>query len=113
MNATDPDARKVWECTLMAVRSERRRRRIRLTVLGTTAAGLLTLLLFPRDTPSAPARLAGPPMKQAHGILAVLVIRNGIPMLESMTPRELPNTELRFSLEPVLADYRDLSDEGL
>ena len=52
-------------------------------------------------------------MEQDHGMLAVLVIRDGVPTLENMAPEELPNTELRLSLEPVLADYRDLSDEGL
>ena len=113
MNATDPDALKVWNHTLAAVRREKRRRRTSVTALGVTAASLLALLFFPRDITSAPARLAGPPMEQDHGMLAVLVIRNGVPTLENMAPGELPNTELRLSLEPVLADYRDLSDEGL
>jgi hypothetical protein len=115
MNATDPRAHEVWNHTLDAVRRERHRRRTRRAALAVAAIMLPALLMVFRNEPAAD--VAGtvesllPLTTVEQPALAVLVIRDGVPTLEALSPCDLPDTELHLSLAPILADYRDLSEE--
>jgi len=115
MNPTDPGATEVWNHTLNAVRRTRRRRRMRGATLAASAAMLSVLLVFSRQETPPPARdrVESPPLatEVEQPALAVLVMRDGVPTLEALSPGDLPDTELRLSLAPILADYRDLSEE--
>ncbi|RYD37459.1 MAG: hypothetical protein EOP87_03480 [Verrucomicrobiaceae bacterium] len=115
MNPADPRATEVWNRTLNAVRRTRRRRRMRTVVLTFTAVLLPVLLAVSRKDPAhRAARVveSRPPVTVAeHPALAVLVMRDGVPTLQALHPGDLPDTELHLSLAPILADYRDLSED--
>ncbi|MBX3740696.1 MAG: hypothetical protein KF712_06885 [Akkermansiaceae bacterium] len=115
MNATDPRAMEVWNHTLDAIHRERRRRRTRRTALTVAAVMLPVLLMVLRKEPATAVITKDEPpplvMEMEHPSLAVLVIRDGVPTLEALSPGDLPDTELHLSLAPILADYRDLSEE--
>ncbi|WAC19994.1 hypothetical protein OVA24_01200 [Luteolibacter sp. SL250] len=114
MKTTDPRAKEVWNRTLDAVRRERRRRRTRRAALSVAAVMLPVLLMLSRrePTPTTTRETEPPPVTVAEQpALAVMVIRDGVPTLEALSPGDLPDTELHLSLAPILADYRDLSEE--
>jgi hypothetical protein len=115
MNTTNPRAKEVWSHTLDAVRRERRQRKMRRAVFAVSAVLLPALLMVARKGPESAAVAkvdwSPPAIAIEQPALAVLVIRDGVPTLESLFPGDLPDTELHLSLDPILADYRDLSEE--
>jgi len=120
MNPTDPRAAEVWSHTLNALRQERRRRRVRATIFAGAAVFLLLAAVFFQMEPSSTTvalaeptatRLPDPAAGMDHPALAVLVIRDGMATLEALSAGDLPDAELRLSLDPILTDYRELAEE--
>jgi len=113
---------RVLRVTLDAVRGERALRR-RLTVMVPVAAVLCGMLALPgvrEDLPEQVTLLpAGGEVGQGWGLpgsWAVMVMRDGVPRLEEVSPNLLGGVEIRFSLDPVLVEAGMFpeadSDEG-
>ena len=113
---------RVLSATLTAVRGERARRK-RLRVMAPVAAVLCGMLALPgvrEDLPEQVTLLpAGGEVGQGGelpGAWAVMVMRDGVPRLEEVSPDLLGGVEIRFSLDPVLVEAGMFpgvdSDEG-
>jgi hypothetical protein len=116
---------RVLSATLTAVRGERARRK-RLRVMAPVAAvaavlcGMLALPGVREDLPEQVTLLpAGGEVGQGGelpGSWAVMVMRDGVPRLEEVSPNLLGGVEIRFSLDPVLVEAGMFpeadSDEG-
>jgi hypothetical protein len=113
---------RVLSATLTAVRGERARRK-RLRVMAPVAAVLCGMLALPgvrEDLPEQVTLLpAGGEVGQGGelpGSWAVMVMRDGVPRLEEVSPNLLGGVEIRFSLDPVLVEAGMFpeadSDEG-
>jgi len=113
---------RVLSATLTAVRGERARRK-RLRVMVPVAAVLCGMLALPgvrEDLPEQVTLLpAGGEVGQGGelpGSWAVMVMRDGVPRLEEVSPNLLGGVEIRFSLDPVLVEAGMFpeadSDEG-
>jgi hypothetical protein len=113
---------RVLSETLTTVRGERARRK-RLRVMAPVAAVLCGMLALPgvrEDLPEQVTLLpAGGEVGQGGelpGSWAVMVMRDGVPRLEEVSPNLLGGVEIRFSLDPVLVEAGMFpeadSDEG-
>ena len=113
---------RVLSATLTAVRGERARRR-RLRVMAPVAAVLCGMLAIPGVREELPEQVtllpAGGEVGQGGelpGSWAVMVMRDGVPRLEEVSPDLLGGVEIRFSLDPVLVEAGMFpeadSDEG-
>ena len=113
---------RVLSETLTTVRGERARRK-RLRVMVPVAAVLCGMLALPgvrEDLPEQVTLLpAGGEVGQGGelpGSWAVMVMRDGVPRLEEVSPNLLGGVEIRFSLDPVLVEAGMFpeadSDEG-
>jgi len=107
----DPrDGAEVLRFTLARVRRKRFLRRIRLAVLCPAAVMVLALAIhFHREDPPDERPVVALPEHQAPkseppASLAVLVVRDGIPTLQILSPEAFGGMELRFSLEPITTD---------
>lgn len=103
------DGAEILRFTLAEVRRERIRRRVSLAVLCPVAVAAVLALLFQGDRPpveSVRVLLPGQPAahREVPSSLAVLVVRDGLPTLQTLSPEDLGGMELRFSLEPITAD---------
>lgn len=108
--------------TLIVVRGERARRR-RLRVMAAVAAVLCGMLALPGVREELPEQVtllpAGGEVGQGGelpGSWAVMVMRDGVPRLEEVSPDLLGGVEIRFSLDPILVEAEMFpeadSDEG-
>jgi len=109
---------RVLRVTLDAVRGERARRR-RLTVMVPVAAVLCGMLVLPgvrEDLPEQVTVLPETWEAPQRGSWAVMVMRDGVPRLEEVSPDLLGGVEIRFSLDPILLEAEmfpeSASDEG-
>jgi hypothetical protein len=112
-NSPDTDSRdgaEVLRFTLARVRQKRLRRRLRVAVLCPAAVVVSAMaILFHGSGPPDERPVAvvtGPlvPSRETPASLAVLVVRDGIPTLQTLSPEAFGGMELRFSLEPITAD---------
>jgi len=108
-------AEQVWRATLTEVRRTRLRRRIRKAGMVSLAAALALVVVFrgqPPETGNAvverPAHIDEPRPEQAS--LAVLIVRNGTPTLQSLDPDVLGGIELTMSLEPITLDASHIDE---
>jgi hypothetical protein len=109
MSHPDPTSDDAWERILPQIRATRKRRAIRKVLAISTLCSICAIWLGirlsqPADQPMPPLAIdVFPPPEVAPVTVAVLCVnQDGTARMQEVSVEELEETELKFSLEPII-----------